>query len=61
MRILTITTVVFFPLALLAGIYGMNFQFVPELTWYYGYFGVLAAMVAIVAVLIGLFKRKGWL
>lgn len=61
MRILTITTVIFLPLALLAGVYGMNFQFMPELTWHYGYFGVLTTMAAIVIVLIVAFKRKGWL
>ena len=61
MRVLTITTVIFLPLALLAGIYGMNFQFMPELTWHYGYFGVLTTMAAIVVALIVVFKRKGWL
>lgn len=61
MRILTITTVIFLPLALLAGIYGMNFQFMPELTWHYGYFGALATMAVIVIVLIVTFKRRGWL
>lgn len=61
MRILTITTVIFLPLALLAGVYGMNFQFMPELSWHYGYFGVLATMAAIVVVLVVVFKRRGWL
>ena len=61
MRLLTITTVIFLPLALLAGIYGMNFQFMPELSWHYGYFGVLGTMVAIVLVLIAVFKRREWL
>ena len=61
MRVLTITTVIFLPLALLAGVYGMNFQFMPELTWHYGYFGVLTTMAAIVVALVVLFKRKGWL
>ena len=61
MRVLTITTVIFLPLALLAGVYGMNFQFMPELSWHYGYFGVLAAMLGIVIVLIVIFKRRKWL
>lgn len=61
MRVLTIATVIFLPLALLAGVYGMNFQFIPELTWHYGYFGVLTSMALIVIVLIVLFKRRGWL
>lgn len=61
MRILTITTVIFLPLALLAGIYGMNFQFMPELSWHYGYFGVLGVMVGIVLTLVAVFKRRDWL
>ena len=61
MRILTITTVIFLPLALLAGVYGMNFEFMPELSWHYGYFGVLGAMAAIVIVLIAVFKHRKWL
>lgn len=61
MRLLTITTVIFLPLALLAGVYGMNFQFMPELSWHYGYFGVLASMAVIVVALVFIFKRKGWL
>jgi len=61
MRILTIATVLFLPLSLLAGIYGMNFQYMPELGWHYGYFGVLGGMVAVVVVLIAVFKHKSWL
>ena len=61
MRVLTITTVIFLPLALLAGIYGMNFQFIPELSWHYGYFAVLGAMAAIVVILVAAFKRREWL
>lgn len=61
MQMLTITTVIFLPLALLAGIYGMNFQFMPELSWHFGYFGVLAAMATIAGGLAVIFKRKGWL
>lgn len=61
MRVLTITTVIFLPLALLAGVYGMNFQFMPELSWHYGYFGVLGTMAGIAIGLGVVFKRKGWL
>ena len=45
----------------IAGIYGMNFAFMPELTWRYGYFGVLGAIAVICAVLFARFKRIGWL
>ena len=61
MRILTIATVIFLPLSLLAGIYGMNFQFMPELSWHYGYFGTLGIMAVIVVTLITVFKRRNWL
>lgn len=61
MRILTIATVIFLPLSLMAGIYGMNFQSMPELTWRYGYFGVLGIMAVIVLVLVTVFKRRDWL
>ena len=46
---------------LLAGIYGMNFQFMPELSWHYGYFGTLGIMAVIVVTLITVFKRRNWL
>ena len=61
MRVLTIATVVFLPLGLLAGVYGMNFEFMPELGWHYGYFGVLGAMATVVVSLVTLFRRRGWL
>jgi magnesium transporter len=61
MQVLTITTILFLPLTLLAGIYGMNFEFMPELTWKYGYFGVLGLMAVIAGGLTLYFKRKHWL
>lgn len=60
MQVLTITTILFLPLGLLAGIYGMNFEFMPELSWKYGYFGVLGLMALIAAGLTTYFKRKRW-
>ena len=45
----------------IAGIYGMNFDVMPELDWQYGYFLVIGAILAICAVLYGQFRRKGWL
>ena len=45
----------------IAGIYGMNFAFMPELDWRYGYFVVLGAIAAICALLFARFKRIGWL
>jgi magnesium transporter len=46
---------------LVAGIYGMNFSYMPELGWHYGYFGALAAMVLLSLLLYRLFKKSGWL
>ena len=45
----------------IAGIYGMNFEFMPELNWRYGYFAVLGAIAAICAGLYLRFRRIGWL
>ena len=45
----------------MAGIYGMNFRFMPELEWRYGYFAVLAVMASVCLLLHRLFKRSGWL
>ena len=46
---------------LVAGIYGMNFTWIPELHWHFGYFYALGLMVGAAAVLYALFKRSGWL
>ena len=58
MKLLTIFSAFFLPLTFIAGIYGMNFAYMPELTMRYGYFGVLAVMVGIALVIYLWFKRK---
>ncbi|GIW98569.1 MAG: magnesium transporter CorA [Pirellulaceae bacterium] len=60
LRVLTIISTVFMPLTLIAGIYGMNFRYMPELEYRYGYFITLAAMVALALVMLGGFFRAGW-
>lgn len=60
-RILTIFSVFFMPLTFIAGIYGMNFDYMPELRWKLGYPGVLAVMGGVVLSIYLWFKRKGWL
>jgi magnesium transporter len=61
MKVLTIITTIFIPLTFIAGIYGMNFDFMPELHWQWGYFAVWGVMVAVTVVLVVYFKRKKWL
>ncbi len=61
MKTLTLVTVVFLPLSLMVGIYGMNFGHMPELGWHYGYFMLLGVMACIAGGIIYLFRRKGWL
>ena len=61
MRILTVITALFVPLTFLAGIYGMNFEYIPELKAQNGYFILLGVMLTVSVVLVALFKRKKWL
>lgn len=61
MRVLTIATVIFMPLGLLAGVYGMNFDNMPELHWQYSYFVVVGVMLSVVITLVIIFKKKKWL
>lgn len=60
MKTLTILSVIFIPLTFLAGIYGMNFENIPELKFKYGYFILLGIMVLITIVSVWYFKRKKW-
>jgi magnesium transporter len=60
-RILTIITAIFVPLTFLAGIYGMNFENMPELKSQAGYFVLLGIMATIATTLVLLFHRKRWL
>ena len=60
MTILTIISSIFIPLTFIVGVYGMNFDYMPELRWRYGYFIVLGFMAAIGISMIIWFIRKGW-
>lgn len=60
MKILAIYSVYFLPITFLAGLYGMNFTYMPELTQRYGYFILLGIMALIVLVTFFYFKRKKW-
>ncbi|QEL54390.1 magnesium/cobalt transporter CorA [Chromobacterium paludis] len=61
MRVLTVITMIFMPLTLIAGIYGMNFENMPELKWHYGYYIVLLAMAAISAGMGWWFWKRRWI
>lgn len=61
MKILTIMSSVFIPLTFIAGVYGMNFEWMPELRWKWGYPAVLVLMLGVALVLLRFFRRKGWI
>ena len=61
MKVLTIIATIFIPLTFIAGVYGMNFQYMPELEWRWGYFVALGAMAILAAIMIVLFRRRRWL
>ncbi|UCG60645.1 MAG: magnesium/cobalt transporter CorA [Candidatus Zixiibacteriota bacterium] len=60
-KFLTIVTVLFLPPTFLVGLWGMNFRFMPELDWQYGYLFAGAVMVMVVVGLITFFRKKKWL
>ena len=61
MKTLTIIASIFIPITFIAGIYGTNFEHIPELSWEGSYFAMLASMVVIVAVMMVWFKKRSWL
>jgi len=61
MKTLTIFSLFFVPLTFIAGVYGMNFQYMPELSWKWGYVAVLVVMLITVLVMFIFLRRKKWL
>ena len=61
MKVLTIMASIFIPLTFMAGIYGMNFEYMPELQWKYSYFVLWGLMILVFLGMIIYFKRKKWL
>jgi magnesium transporter len=60
-KVLTIISTIFIPLSFIASVYGMNFEFMPELHWKYGYAVALGLMGSVAAILLAYFWRKGWI
>jgi len=58
MKVLTLFASIFIPLTFIAGIYGMNFEFMPELKWRYGYPAIMCFMSFIVVLMLGYFRRR---
>jgi magnesium transporter len=61
MKVLTIIATIFIPITFVAGIYGMNFEVMPELKWRWGYFAVWGVFAAIGSAMLVYFKRRRWL
>ena len=60
-KIFTVVSVIFLPPTLVASMYGMNFDFMPELHWRYGYLWAIGLMLAFVAIILWYFKRQKWI
>ncbi len=61
MKILTMFAAIFIPLTLISGIYGMNFKYMPELSWHYGYPFSIGLMATVVIAMLLFFRRKKWI
>ncbi|MCI0512821.1 magnesium/cobalt transporter CorA [candidate division KSB1 bacterium] len=60
MKVLTIISTIFMPLSFLAGVYGMNFRYMPELEWRWGYFVICGTMFLIGIIMLLIFRKKKW-
>ena len=60
MKVLTMIATIFIPLSFIVGLYGMNFQYMPELGWKWGYFMVWGVIISVVTGMIVYFRRKKW-
>ena len=61
MKVLTIIATIFIPITFLVGVYGMNFQFMPEIKWRWGYAFVWVVIIGTIVTMIAYFRRKKWL
>lgn len=61
MKTLTVITTLLLPMTVITGIYGMNFNFMPELKWQYGYLFAIGLMISVGAAMLFYFRKKGWI
>ncbi|WP_017731163.1 magnesium/cobalt transporter CorA [Nafulsella turpanensis] len=61
MKVLTIISTIFIPLTFIVGVYGMNFEYMPELQWKYGYLSVWILMLLLLGGMVYTFRKKSWL
>ena len=61
MKVLTLIATIFIPLTFVVGLYGMNFKYMPEIEWEYGYYAVLVVMAVMVAVMLTYYRKKKWI
>uniref|UniRef100_A0A831XF71 Magnesium and cobalt transport protein CorA n=1 Tax=Geobacter metallireducens TaxID=28232 RepID=A0A831XF71_GEOME len=61
MKVLTIIATIFMPLTFIVGLYGMNFRYMPELQWRWGYPAVLLLMLVVARGMLKFFKSKQWI
>jgi magnesium transporter len=61
MKVLTIFSAIMLPLTFIAGVYGMNFDYMPELHWRYGYFVVWGVMIIVAVTMLLIFRKRGWI
>lgn len=61
MKVLTIIATIFIPLTFISGVYGMNFRYMPEIGWKYGYYAILGLMLVISLVMLTYFRKKKWI
>lgn len=61
MKVLTLIATIFIPLSFIVGIYGMNFKYMPELDWEYGYLMIWAIIILVSSTMVYYFKKKDWI
>jgi magnesium transporter len=61
MKVLTIIATIFIPLTFIVGVYGMNFKYMPELDWYWGYPVIMLVMLVIALCMVVYFRKKRWM